>query len=76
MRLNRTGHAIAAATIMATAAVGCGSEPAAETATTESSLLGDALPGTDATHFSDANAAFVLSENATDGLGPIFNERA
>ncbi|MEP6652031.1 MAG: di-heme oxidoredictase family protein [Myxococcales bacterium] len=38
--------------------------------------LGDALPGTDPATFADAKANFVASENATDGLGPIFNERS
>ncbi|HXT99889.1 MAG TPA: di-heme oxidoredictase family protein, partial [Polyangia bacterium] len=37
--------------------------------------LGDALPGTNATDFAEAKAAFSTSENAADGLGPIFNER-
>jgi CxxC motif-containing protein (DUF1111 family) len=37
--------------------------------------LGDALPGTNAAAFAEAKAAFNTSENAADGLGPIFNER-
>ena len=38
-------------------------------------LLGDALPGTNAAVFAEARDAFNASENAADGLGPIFNER-
>jgi len=38
-------------------------------------VLGAALPGTNAAAFADASAAFAASENASDGLGPIFNER-
>ncbi|HEX8114945.1 MAG TPA: di-heme oxidoredictase family protein [Kofleriaceae bacterium] len=38
--------------------------------------VGDALPGTDATGFAEAKAAFMTVEGLTDGLGPIFNERA
>ncbi len=41
----------------------------------ENFALGDALPGTDGAEFAEAKAAFNTSENATDGLGPIFNER-
>jgi CxxC motif-containing protein (DUF1111 family) len=46
-----------------------------DTESTESALLGDALPGTNATTFAAAKANFNTTENATDGLGPIFNER-
>ncbi|HEX3479667.1 MAG TPA: di-heme oxidoredictase family protein [Kofleriaceae bacterium] len=38
--------------------------------------IGDPLPGTDAAGFAEAKAAFVTVEQLTDGLGPIFNERA
>jgi len=41
----------------------------------ESFALGDALPGTNAADFAEARNAFNASENAADGLGPIFNER-
>jgi len=44
-------------------------------ATSDSYLLGDALPGTNAGDFAEAKDAFNASENAADGLGPIFNER-
>jgi CxxC motif-containing protein (DUF1111 family) len=55
-------------------AAGCGGadEPLGSS---QEALLGDALPGTNAVAFADARAAFATSENATDGLGPIFNER-
>jgi CxxC motif-containing protein (DUF1111 family) len=46
-----------------------------DTESTESALLGDAIPGTNATTFAAAKANFNTTENATDGLGPIFNER-
>ena len=46
-----------------------------DTSTSESFLLGDALPGTNAADFAEAKDAFNASENAVDGLGPIFNER-
>jgi CxxC motif-containing protein (DUF1111 family) len=38
--------------------------------------IGDPLPGTDPAGFAEAKAAFVTVEELTDGLGPIFNERA
>src|SRR5258706_16222802 len=37
----------------------------------QEALIGDALPGTNATDFAAARAAFNTSENAADGLGPI-----
>src|SRR5690349_13343168 len=41
----------------------------------QQALLGDALPGTNSAAFAEAREAFAASENAADGLGPIFNER-
>ena len=41
-----------------------------------SALLGDALPGTNATAFAAAKENFALTETQEDGLGPIFNERS
>src|ERR1041384_8451130 len=38
--------------------------------------IGDALPGTDLTEFAAARANFAAEEDVTDGLGPVFNERA
>jgi len=43
--------------------------------TSDSFALGDAPPGTNAADFAEARDAFNASENAADGLGPIFNER-
>src|SRR5678816_2215084 len=45
-------------------------------ATAAITAIGDALPGTDLAGFAEAKAAFVTVEEITDGLGPIFNERA
>jgi len=41
----------------------------------QEALIGATLPGTDSATFAAASAAFATSENASDGLGPIFNER-
>jgi len=61
---------------MATASlVACGGDVNDEISQTEGAALGDALGGTNATDYATARAAFANSENATDGLGPIFNER-
>jgi CxxC motif-containing protein (DUF1111 family) len=49
--------------------------PTEDIQTDESAALGDALPGTNATTFAAAKANFAATENAVDGLGPIFNER-
>ena len=38
--------------------------------------IGDPLPGTDATVFAAAAANFAQAEAITDGLGPVFNEKA
>jgi CxxC motif-containing protein (DUF1111 family) len=38
--------------------------------------IGDPLPGTDPTAFAAAKANFAEEEEITDGLGPVFNERA
>jgi CxxC motif-containing protein (DUF1111 family) len=54
----------------------CSSEgEVADIGVTEQMALGDALPGTSAAAFAEAKDAFNASENAADGLGPIFNER-
>lgn len=59
-------------------ALGCSAAPGSDenVGTTDQALLGDALPGTNATTFADAKANFALVEGATDGLGPIFNANA
>src|SRR5436190_1769168 len=62
------------AAIALTGAAGCGN--ATDDVTQEQgAALGDALAGTNATDFAEAKAAYATSENASDGLGPIFNER-
>lgn len=38
--------------------------------------IGDPLPGTDPDKFAEAKANFAAEEDITDGLGPVFNERA
>ena len=60
------------------AAGGCGSEPGTgeEVESSGEALLGDALPGTNATTFAAAKANFGAVENASDGLGPIYNANA
>jgi CxxC motif-containing protein (DUF1111 family) len=60
------------------AAIGCsaGAESNENIGSTGEALLGDAIPGTDSATFADAKANFALVENASDGLGPIFNANA
>jgi len=60
-------------------AIGCSAGATSEENTvgsTSQAVLGDALPGTNAATFADAKANFALVENASDGLGPIFNANA
>ncbi|MBC8132508.1 MAG: hypothetical protein H7X95_05960 [Deltaproteobacteria bacterium] len=56
----------------------CGTEGDTESAVEglAQGALGDRLPGVDATLFTEAKAAFDAVEGITDGVGPIFNERA
>jgi CxxC motif-containing protein (DUF1111 family) len=75
LRTTRTLPLFALAAFGASTAVGCGQDPSEESDVITGALLGDALAGTDAAHFAEAKDAFNASENATDGLGPIFNER-
>jgi CxxC motif-containing protein (DUF1111 family) len=61
------------------AAVGCSAGAGSEeevVGTSDEALLGDALPGTNAATFAAAKANFAAVENATDGLGPVFNANA
>jgi CxxC motif-containing protein (DUF1111 family) len=46
--------------------------------TTEAAVTatGDPLPGITAANFAEAKAAFATVEAITDGLGPVFNEKA
>jgi CxxC motif-containing protein (DUF1111 family) len=62
---------------------GCAADPADEPgdtllSTNEASITatGDPLPGISATDFAAAKAAFATVEAVTDGLGPVFNEKA
>jgi CxxC motif-containing protein (DUF1111 family) len=58
--------------------VGCGAEPGTSEGveTSQEALLGDALPGTNASAFATAKANFAAVENESDGLGPIYNANA
>src|SRR5689334_8888634 len=53
----------------------CGAAPDDEAQVDQSLdlLLGDALPGTNSTQFSNAKANFAQTETVQDGAGPIFN---
>jgi len=74
MRSVTTQLALAAMLALPFVATACG-DLTDDISTSTSLALGDALPGTNATAFAEAKAAFNTSENAADGLGPIFNER-
>jgi CxxC motif-containing protein (DUF1111 family) len=72
------GWAYAASTAVIVGAgihgIGCGSEGESEDVGIESNaLIGDALPGTNATTFAAARTNFMAAEGQSDGLGPIFN---
>lgn len=73
----RVSIAAALACAGALGAVGCSAGAESQNVgTTDQGVLGDALPGTNAATFADAKANFAAVENATDGLGPIFNANA
>src|SRR5262245_37929212 len=74
--MKRTIFALAAILALPLAAGGCSDLMDESTAADNSAALGDALPGTNATLFADARAAFSSTETVLDGLGPIFNERS
>jgi CxxC motif-containing protein (DUF1111 family) len=62
---------------IAIGAIGCLGQDSEDTTTNVGSLsLGAALPGTNASQFSAAQANFGATEVQSDGLGPIFNERS
>jgi CxxC motif-containing protein (DUF1111 family) len=63
---------------LAVLAAGCSAlDPGAEPIATDSNaLLGAALAGISATDFAEAKDNFAAVEDLTDGLGPVFNERA
>jgi CxxC motif-containing protein (DUF1111 family) len=57
------------------AIAGCSGAVEEDLGESQEAVLGGTLPGTDGATFAAASAAFALNENASDGLGPIFNER-
>ena len=77
--MNWIRNALVMSTIGGGVLTGCGTEPVdapVPTATTQQSLIGDALAGISAADFSAAKTAFNTVETLDDGLGPIFNEKA
>src|SRR5436190_12523245 len=74
--MKRTLFALAAILALPLAAGGCSNLMDESTAADNSAALGDSLPGTNATLFAQARAAFGTTETVQDGLGPIFNERS
>jgi len=69
-------YVVACGGLVASCADGLEQDASPALASATSALIGDALPGTDATAFAAAKAAFVTVEELVDGLGPIFNEKA
>lgn len=65
-------------TMGAMSMIGCGetTDDGVVEARNSALSIGDALPGTNATTFAAARANFAATENASDGLGPIFNEKS
>jgi CxxC motif-containing protein (DUF1111 family) len=80
MSINKTTTFSIVASLAAAALASCAPvDPSDEDQTvgvTQQALIGDALPGISAADFQEAKAAFTSVEGITDGLGPIFNERA
>src|SRR6185436_10345624 len=74
MRSVTTRLSLAAMLALPFLATACG-DLTDDISTSDNFALGDALPGTNAGDFAEARDAFNASENAADGLGPIFNER-
>jgi len=74
MKWTQTSQLLLAAALIG---AGCGNM-SDDTSTAQSSVLGDRLPGIQATAglLSEASAAFNTFEGADDGLGPIFNAQA
>jgi len=70
----RTVKILLAAT--AIGAVGCGEAAQDDVGSSEGAVLGDAIPGTNATTFAAARTNFAAAEGNADGLGPIFNEHS
>lgn len=81
MKTNHGPGTMAAVLGMGAVALGCASaEPAGEAVSVESqALVGDFLPGLQVSSpglLEEAREAFAAVEQITDGVGPIFNERA
>ena len=74
MKWTQTSQLLLAAALIG---AGCGNM-SDDTSTAQSPVLGDRLPGIQATAglLSEASAAFNTFEGADDGLGPIFNAQA
>src|SRR5882724_2203302 len=74
VRINRVRFsALASSLVLAACSAG---NPTDSVEQSQESLLGDALPGIAAAAFAEAKANFQAVEGLSDGLGPIFNERA
>jgi len=73
-RLNVGGTVVAALA----GAIACAghAEDAENLQRNDEAVVGATLPGTNAGLFTEAKGAFDLVEQITDGVGPIFNERA
>jgi hypothetical protein len=61
---------------LALGAFSCMGQDDTETTTQVGALIGDAIPGTNATTFAAARANFMATESNADGFGPIYNEHA
>ena len=75
----RTGSLLWTVSIFAAAAAGCGNTPLDDVTMTSSAAVGDVLPGLQVSSpalLDEAEEAFAAVEQITDGVGPIFNERA
>jgi len=70
------GSATALALAIGATGAGCGTGEQTDLGSVQSAVLGDAVPGTNATTFAAAKNNFNLTETQVDGLGPIFNERS
>jgi CxxC motif-containing protein (DUF1111 family) len=76
--------AVGSGVLIALSLGGCADAPGNENdelvefASTEQSITaaGDGLPGTDATAFAEAKAAFETQEEIEDGVGPVMNDIA
>ena len=72
---------VATSSLAVTAIAAGVSGASADTTTTTASaaaatVIGDPFPSTDPTAFATAKANFAQAEGLTDGLGPVFNEKA